>query len=232
MSTHRSGSGLSDGAAPPAHGFPVYGRGERLADAAVHAAGLVLGPAAGLWLLASLPEGSTFGQGAALAAYVLGMTGMLAASAAYNLAPPGPVKERLRRLDHALIFAAIAGTYTPLLALRLVPPLGPSLCAGVWALALAGAALKLAAPRRWERTGLALYLALGWIGLPALPDLAGALRPETLQMIGAGAGLYTLGAGIHLLERLRFHNALWHAFVLAAAGCHFLAMRAEFVPPG
>jgi len=26
---------------------------------------------------------------------------------------------------------------------------------------------------------------------------------------------------VHLATRLRYHNALWHALVLAAAACHF-----------
>ncbi|MBV5335654.1 hemolysin III family protein, partial [bacterium] len=94
-------------------------------------------------------------------------------------------------------FAAIAGTYTPL-SLRMPNGTGTLLCLGVWLLAAAGAALKLAAPRRYERLGLAVYLGLGWIGLPAAPILAEALRPETIRLIALGGLLYTLGAGVQL----------------------------------
>lgn len=210
------------------HHFPTYRRDERAADAAVHAAGLLAVPFAGAWLLLGLPDGAGVWTTLAIGAYALGMAGMVAASAAYNLAPPGPGKERLRRLDHAMVFAAIAGTYTPLLALRLPDPAGAALCAAVWAVALAGIWLKLAAPRRRERLGLALYLGLGWVGLPALPWLAGALRPDTGWWVLAGGLLYTAGVGFHLAARLRFHNAAWHAFVLAAAACHWRAMWLEF----
>ncbi|HYE52478.1 MAG TPA: hypothetical protein VEB20_22980 [Azospirillaceae bacterium] len=92
-----------NGAAPPAHGFPVYGRRERLADAAVHAAGLLLGPAAGLWLLGSLPEGATFGHGAALAAYVLASE-----HAAWSEA--APQWTQLAHLGVGLIVGFVAGT--------------------------------------------------------------------------------------------------------------------------
>lgn len=211
----------------PAHRFPDYGRGERATDAAVHVVGVVLGLIAGAWLLAVAPL-SVAGARAPLAVYVVAVVGMLAASAAYNAFQPGPGKEWLRRIDHAVIFAAIAGTYTPLLVLRMPGDIGAALCVGMWAAAVAGAGLKLLAPRRYERLGLVCYLALGWIGLPAAPLLADAMRPEAVRLIIIGGLLYTLGVGVHLMTRLRHHNALWHAFVLAAAGCHFLAMRQEF----
>lgn len=217
---------------PPLQPFPDYRPGERRADAAVHMVGAVSGFIAGAWLLTLAPL-SVAGAWGPLAVYVVGVVGMLAASAAYNSFRPGPAKERLRRVDHALIFAAIAGTYTPLLILRMPGEIGAALCIGMWAAAAGGAGLKLLAPRRYERLGLVCYLALGWVGLPAAPLLADAMRPEAVRLIIIGALLYTLGAGVHLMTRLRYHNALWHALVLAAAGCHFLAMRQEFAaPPG
>ena len=34
----------------------------------------------------------------------------------------------------------------------------------------------------------------------------------------------------HLWDRLRFQNAIWHAFVLAGAACHYVAI-VDFLPP-
>lgn len=210
------------------HPYPDYSLGERRVDAAVHCVGIVGGTVAAIWVMAGLRAGTDGATIASMAVYVTAMVVMLTASGAYNMAPPGRLKERLRRVDHAAIFAAIAGTYTPLLALRLPSPWGMAACAAVWAVALGGMALKLLAPRRRERLGLALYLGLGWIGLPAMPVVARALDERTLALIGAGALIYTVGAGIHLLERLPYHNALWHIFVLAAAACHFFGLAGEF----
>jgi hemolysin III len=36
--------------------------------------------------------------------------------------------------------------------------------------------------------------------------------------------LYSAGVIFHLWERLRFQNAIWHSFVLAAAACHYAAV--------
>ena len=163
-----------------------------------------------------------------LAAYAMGMIGMLLSSAAYNLTSNCLLKSRLRRFDHASIFLAIAGSYTPLLT-RL-PTWHSAAVSLVWGIAAAGVILKLFAPGRYERAGLALYLGLGWIGLPLAPTLAGHLRHGTASLIVLGLSIYTLGVGAYLAKRLRYHNVLWHAMVLAAAGCHFTAMMTEFCP--
>lgn len=210
-----------------AHRFPDYRLAERAADCFVHAIGVASSVVAGVWLLTIAPLADA-GSRWPLAAYVAGVVGMLAASAAYNGFRPGPTKEWLRRIDHAVIFAAIAGTYTPLLALRAPAFIGDALCAAIWLAAAAGAGLKLLAPRRYERLGLACYLGLGWAGLPAGALLAETLKSETIGLIVIGGLIYTLGVGVHLLTQLRYHNALWHALVLAAAGCHFIAMLGEF----
>jgi hemolysin III len=43
-------------------------------------------------------------------------------------------------------------------------------------------------------------------------------------MLVAGGVLYTTGVIFHLWESLRFQNAIWHAFVLVAASCHYGAV--------
>ncbi|MDT8293615.1 hemolysin III family protein, partial [Roseomonas mucosa] len=49
-----------------------------------------------------------------------------------------------------------------------------------------------------------------------------ALSAWQLGALGLGALLYTGGVAFHLAHRLPFHNALWHAMVLAAAASHYL----------
>ncbi len=49
----------------------------------------------------------------------------------------------LRRLDHMMIFALIAGTYTPLCLVPLRGPWGWSLFGVIWGLAVTGIILKL-----------------------------------------------------------------------------------------
>ena len=116
-------------------GFPAYTATERTADLVVHLIGLPAAITSVAWLVATVWPASSPEQAAAALVYGAGLIGMVAASAAYHLAPPGPAKARLRRLDHAMIFVMIAGTYTPFLLNALAPGLGVPLCVLVWALA-------------------------------------------------------------------------------------------------
>ena len=94
---------------------------------------------------------------------------------------------------------------------------------GVWATCLAGAALKLWLPGGFERLSIALYLVSGWSGA-LVYEAVSRLPDPTVQLVIIGGVLYTVGTGFHIWRSLRFQNAIWHAFVLAAAGCHYLAV--------
>lgn len=202
-----------------------YSLAERRADGIIHGIGVCFGVGAALWLgtHASGLEGRL-----SLAAYALGLVGMLGASAAYNLWPHGPAKEFLRRIDHAMIFVMIAGSYTPFVVLRLPGGTAALLGGLVWCGAVAGVLLKLLFPRRFERTSIALYLIMGWLVVLAFDPLMDHIARRTLDLMIAGGILYTVGVPICMAERLPFHNAVWHAFVLAAAICHFAAISGEF----
>jgi hemolysin III len=204
--------------------FPSYTRGEAAADRVIHGAGLLVAAAATAWLFATLGPGVGARQSATLAVYCIGLLAMLAASAAYGMTAPGPLKARLRRLDRAMIFVMIASSYTPFAVNALEPKIGLPLCAAVWALASVGVGLKLAGVECRERTWLALYLAMGWLLLPVLPSFVAALPGVVLALLLIGGAVYSLGALIHARASMRFHNALWHAMVLVAAGLHFTAV--------
>ncbi len=61
----------------------------------------------------------------------------------------------------------------------------------------------------------------------AFPAFTGAISVPGLVLLTVGGGLYSLGVVFHLWRRLPYQNAIWHAFVLAAAACHFSAVLSE-----
>lgn len=189
------------------------------ADGVVHAVGVVgavVGAAALCVALAQSPGAHLPVVGVYLAALILS----LAVSAAYNLWPVSRAKWILRRLDHSAIFLLIAGTYTPFLAL-----LGEwAVLAAIWITAVLGIALKVLLPGRFDRVTIVLYLALGWSGAALAPDLVPIASPSVLWLIAIGGLLYSFGVLFHVWDRLRFHNAIWHGFVLAAASVHYAAV--------
>jgi hemolysin III len=156
--------------------------------------------------------------------YVTGLLAMLGLSATYNLWPVSPVKWVLRRFDHSAIYVLIAATYTPFLTEMNDRVVAIALMIGVWSVAIAGIAIKVFFPGRFDRLSVGLYLALGWSGVIAYDSVVASLPTSTLWFIAAGGLLYSLGVIFHVWERLRFQNAIWHSFVLLAAACHYTAV--------
>lgn len=216
-----------DPEAPP--GIPVVlpwspSNREQWADAVVHLAGIACALIGLAYLLFTLPRASTLRTVLALALYGAGLLAMLGCSLAYNHARPGPRKEWLRRFDHAAIFIMIAGTYTPIMMLPLTGAWSAALLAAVWAVAIGGAATKLAAPRRFERASTIAYLILGWTALILIGPLTARLSLLDLLLIAAGGLVYSLGVLVHFARRLPYRNAIWHGFVVVAAACHYVVV--------
>jgi hemolysin III len=118
----------------------------------------------------------------------------------------------------------IAATYTPFVAVIGDSRLAWGLLAAMWTTAALGAALKLLLPGRFDRLSVALYLAMAWSGIMAYEPVMAGLPTPSLWLLAAGGILYTVGVVFHLSERLRYQNAIWHCFVLAAAACHYGAV--------
>src|SRR5262249_35812961 len=146
----------------PGPSFPSYTKAERVADGFVHTAGVLFSFVATAVLLVIAAGGLPAANVASVAVYCFGLIGMFAASGGYNLVSRRGLKEILRRLDHAAIFIMIAGSYTPF-ALIVGGTPGHAMLIAVWAIAIAGVAIKLRFPRRFDRLSVLLYLAQGWI---------------------------------------------------------------------
>jgi hemolysin III len=201
-----------------------YDRHEILADGVIHTLG-VLGGLVGVTILLVLAA-PTVGpwELTSVSVYAGGLLAVLVISAVYNLWPVSPVKWVLRRFDHSAIYLLIAGTYTPFITQMRSDITAALLLGGIWAGALAGMALKLCLPGRFDRLAILLYLLIGWSGVVAFEAIFGALPGSTLNLLLVGGAFYTIGVVFHVWESLRFHNAIWHAFVLVAAACHYGAV--------
>ena len=197
-----------------------YSAPELWADGVVHAIGIAAVLTASVLLVLFLAEsGVPSAQFAAVGIYLGTLAISVSVSAAYNIWPVTRTKWILRRLDHCAIYLLIAGTYTPFMV-----SLGAwGMLAAVWLLAAAGIALKLLAPGRFDRLAIALYLALGWSSIVIFRTLVSDLPLVVLWLVAIGGVIYSAGVVFHVLD-WRFFNAVWHAFVLVAAGVHFSAV--------
>ncbi|HML13428.1 MAG TPA: hemolysin III family protein [Xanthobacteraceae bacterium] len=220
---------IANSTAPVATALRALTRGERVADGVIHVVGISAGLiGAAILVIAAATRGSPL-ELAALSTYSGGLLAMLGCSAAYHLLRSSRRRELLRCFDHTAIFLMIAGTYTPFTLLRIRPLWDVVLTATVWSIATAGIALRLFNPRMFDRVSIGFYLALGWAGLAAIAPLVPLVQASTLALLGAGGLLYTAGVVFHMWERLPFQNAIWHGFVLVAAGVHYAAVLEEIV---
>jgi hemolysin III len=202
-----------------------YEHAEIIADGVVHAIGVCLGLIGAVMIIALAVKMDPIDV-APILVYVIGLVTMLALSAAYNMWPVSPAKWVLRRFDHSAIYLLIAGTYTPFLAQMKNVMASAGLGIGLWVSAVIGMALKLAFPGRFDRLAIVLCLLLGWSGVTAYDSLVSVLPNSSLWLLAIGGILYSLGTVFHVWKGLRFHNAIWHGFVLLAASCHYLAVLA------
>jgi len=213
-------------------GTRPYTRSERIVDAVVHVTGLAAALVAVpvMITLAAVWHGDVSTVTAATI-YGVSFVAMFAASAGYHMVPFPTWKGALRRLDHAAIYVKIAGTYTPF-AVLLAGPDAVWILSGIWAAALVGSALKIAAPDRFEMAALALYLLMGWAVLAIGGPIVEKASPASMVLIVIGGLLYTVGVIFHLWNRLPFQNAIWHLFVLAASFVFYAAVLLEVARGG
>ena len=218
---HRNGNGLWAAGRIPRN----YDRGEIIADGVIHALGICSGLIGAVIIIIVIASHSTkIVTITSVLIYAAGLVAMLGFSAAYNMWPVSPTKWVLRRFDHSAIYLLIAGTYTPFIAQLKISFASGGLLMGVWLTAGFGVVLKLVLPGRFDRVAVVLYLLLGWSGVLVYGSVIASLPSLTLWLLAAGGVLYSMGVIFHLWRSLRFQNAIWHAFVLLAAGCHYTAV--------
>ena len=203
--------------------YPAYARSERIADGVIHAVGVAFAVIGGVVLTIAAVLHADGGAAVAVGVYGVALMATFLASACYHMTPWASARPALRRLDHAAIYIKIAGTYTPLVVL-IGSAFSYGVLAVVWGMAIAGALANVFVWHDPGRLGVAAYLLLGWIGVLLVWPLAATLPLAAMLLVGAGGGLYTLGVVFFSWESLKFANAIWHAFVLAASGCFFAAI--------
>ena len=197
---------------------------EEVANALSHGLGLLLA-------LASLPVLAAAGwlparPGGVLGTSVFAVTMMLVflSSTVYHALPPGRAKAWLQLVDHAAIFLFIAGSFTPFALRNLDSTQGQLGFALVWVLALTGIVCKVCGRLQGALRSTLLYVALGWVAAAAALPTLEVLTAQEIALIAAGGAAYMVGALFFLLDhRLRFSHFIWHLFVLAGSGCHFVA---------
>jgi len=162
---------------------------------------------------------------------------MFGASALYHRPNWSPARRAwLRRLDHAGIYCLIAGTYTPVGLLALHGAWETVVLAIVWSGCAAAIFIRLfwiGAPK-W--LSAAVGIALGWVGVVAMPEIYFKLGLAALLLIVAGGILYSVGAVIYATRRpdpfpatFGYHE-IFHLMIVVAVALQYAAIAFYVLP--
>lgn len=204
-------------------------RAEKLADGWVHGVGLGVFSVAVLTLLGLAVWQGGYGMAGVIAIYAICLITMIVCSMAYNMTENAERKSLLRRFDHAAIFLMIAGTYTPFTTLKFDGGWAMGMTVLVWSLAALGVLGKLFLPQVSKKLWVLLYIGMGWLVVAAMGPMIEAVPLAAIILLAVGGALYTAGVPFYTWHSLPFRRAIWHGFVLVAAGVHYAAVMTGVV---
>jgi hemolysin III len=160
----------------------------------------------------------------AMVIYTLGVGGMFGTSTLLHRGKWSPKTFRVvRRCDHAMIFSAIAGTFTAIGGLILPPVSRAVMLSLIWGGAIVGVLIRvlwMGAPR-WAV--ITPYVAVGWIAVAVFPGLYHGLGLVGFILLIVGGLVYTLGAVVYAKKKpnpwpkvFGFHE-VFHLLTVVAA---------------
>jgi hemolysin III len=198
----------------------------------LHAVAFVVSCVVGALFVAHAPAGRDL----AAAVFAVTVSLMLGTSALYHRITWPPNRRLwMRRADHAALFLLIAGTYTPVALIGLHGAWRTTVLAVVWS----GAALATLTKICWVEApkwlSAALGIALGWVALVVLPQLAHNEGLAPLFLLVAGGVAYTAGAVVYAIRRpdplpsVFGYHELFHALTIVALSCQYVAIAVFIV---
>ena len=195
----------------------------------LHQAGFAVALVVGTLLIAYSDDGARARTAAAI--FAGSVVGMLGASALYHRVTWSPrVRPWMRRLDHAGIFALIAGTYTAVGLLSLHGAMQHVVLAVVWTGAALAVLLKFAWVRAPKWLMAVIGIALGWVGVAAVPQVASDAGVAAVVLLAAGGIAYTVGGVVYALRRpdpvprIFGYHEVFHALTIVAVACQYVAI--------
>lgn len=164
--------------------------------------------------------------------FMLSMVFLYGASTAYHTFRLSAESEKvLRKLDHAMIYVLIAGSYTPICFLALREAGGTELLGAVWLITVAGICLTMFWVHCPKWVSSSIYIGMGWLCLTAFSGILHSLPIASFLWLLIGGVLYTAGGVIYALRLPLFPKTpgfgaheLFHLFVMAGSFCHYICV--------
>lgn len=164
------------------------------------------------------------------AAVIFGLSLILlyTASGVYHLTQAkDSVINILRKIDHAMIFVLIAGTYTPICMVLLNGTTKGVMLITIWTMAIVGIIFKVLWINCPSWLSASIYIIMGWMAIFIIKPLASVVPQVGLAMLVLGGVLYTIGGVIYCLEKVgckrKFGaHEVFHIFVILGSLAHYI----------
>jgi hemolysin III len=167
----------------------------------------------------------------AAAVFAASTATMLGASALYHRVNwSARVRPWMRRVDHLGVYGLIAGSYTPVGLLVLHGAVQTIVLAIVWTGAAAAAVFKFCWLRAPTWLSAAIGIALGWVGVVAVPQVLDGVGIGAFALLAAGGIAYSLGGIVYALRRpdpvpaVFGYHELFHALTIVALTLQYVAI--------
>jgi hemolysin III len=194
----------------------------------LHQYGFFLALLAGPFLMM---QGKTTQELWVLGIYVLTLLALLGTSALYHRLDWSPSnRQKMRKLDHTMIFVFIAGSYTPFGVLGFTSPRNTFVLSTLWVAVLLGFFVNMIWEHAPKWISATLYLGVGWlvaIMSPEFMEHTGSL--STFLMLFGGV-LYSIGAIFYATKRpnpipnVFGYHEMFHSCVLLGALAHYFSI--------
>ena len=198
---------------------------EEFVGAATHGAGLLLGLAASVVLMAQASTTGNVWSILGCGFYCATLIGVYAASTLSHLYLPERLNRLFRSLDQGLIYLLIVGTFTPFAMTYLRSPFWLAFYGLILAVGFGGFLSKTVFTHRLEGVAIWLYVGLGWGEAIAMIPMVGDIPIQAMYWMVAGGLFYTVGTIFLVLDIRKYHfHAIWHMMVIGGSVCHFWAI--------
>jgi hemolysin III len=211
-------------------GMETYHPKEEKLNVVSHGVGLILSALALLSLVIRAIEYGNVWHIVSFSIFGFSLILLYTASTLYHSAKEGKLRTRLNIFDHASIYILIAGTYTPFTLITLQGPVGWTIFANVWGLALTGIIFKLFYTGRYNFISTIMYVFIGSIIVFAINPLMDNLPFGGLIWLILGGISYILGAILFSIKKIKFNHAIFHMLVLLGSFCHFISVFFYVLP--
>ena len=203
---------------------PRYSPAEDACNSLTHVAGAVL-TVFGTYQLVLNSSSPSFVVSALI--YGVAIFSMFLTSSIYHAVRDQQVKGAVRKVDHAMIYFTIAGTYVPILNAITSPQEAAIWYGGLGLCAVAGAVFSFITLGH-KYIAITIYLVMGWASLLLLRNIWRVAEPVTAYLLVAGGVVYSIGAALYLIRK-PFMHVVFHVFIVGGVLLQYLAIRRLYV---